>query len=228
MTSVTILKDLRSQFGAARNQGSRPTCLAFAASDAHAALRPGWTPLSCEFAFYHAQHRAGRLPDQGATLSAMLATLSHEGQPEEPGWPYLAAPPSDPALWSPPAAVGPRFGRAGAPHAHAVDAIVAELDAERPVILLLKLSRSFYMPTPEGVIKPAPGEAPEPARRHAVVAVGHGTIQDARAILVRNSWGPRWGLGGHGWLTEGFIAPRLFAAALLTEDVNVSARPLAA
>jgi hypothetical protein len=51
MTLITVQKDLRSELGAARNQGPRPTCLAFAASDAHAALRPGWSPLSCEFAF---------------------------------------------------------------------------------------------------------------------------------------------------------------------------------
>ena len=228
MSVVTILKDLRREFGVARNQGPRPTCLAFAASDAHAALRQGWSPLSCEFAFYHAQRRAGRTPDSGATLSSMLATLQREGQPEEPGWPYLAATPEDVALWLPPTKVGRRYGRAGAPHDHTVDAVVAELDVLRPVILLLILSRSFYMPTPEGVIQPAVGEAPEPARRHAVIAVGHGTIQGERAILVRNSWGPGWGVGGHGWLTEGFIAQRLFATALLTEDVDVSARSLEA
>lgn len=228
MTAVTILADLRPALGAARNQGPRPTCLAFAASDAHAALRSGWAPLSCEFAFYFAQRRAGRASDSGATLSAMLATLREEGQPEEAGWPYLAAIPTDPTLWVPPPAVGPRFGRAGSPHGLEVNAIVGELDAKRPVILLMMLSRSFYMPGPEGVIRPAVGEAPEPARRHAVVAVGHGMIEGERVILVRNSWGPGWGVAGYGWLTEGFVTPRLFATALLKEDVDVSARSLAA
>ena len=42
-------------FGQARNQGARPTCMAFAASDIHAALRRGWSPLSCEYAFYQAR-----------------------------------------------------------------------------------------------------------------------------------------------------------------------------
>jgi hypothetical protein len=228
MTAVIVLKDLRAELGPARNQGPRPTCLAFAASDAHAALRPGWSPLSCEFAFYHAQRRAGRPPDKGATLSAMLATLRHDGQPKEAGWPYLAATPADAASWAPPAEVGPRFGRAGAPQAPSFDAVVAELDANRPVILLLMLSRAFYAQTADGVIRPAPGEAPESARRHAVVAVGHGLVDGDRAILVRNSWGLGWGVAGHGWLTEAFVAPRLFAAALLMENVVVSACPVAA
>ena len=228
MTVVTVLKDLRAELGPARNQGPRPTCLAFAVSDAHAALRLGWAPLSCEFVFYHAQRRASRPPDTGATLTAVLATLREVGQPAEVGWPYLAATPADGASWTPPAEVGPRFGRAGAPQGKAVKTVIAELDANRPVILLLMLSRSFYMPVPDGVIAPGPSEVPEPARRHAVVAVGHGMVSGERAILVRNSWGAGWGIAGHGWLTESFVEPRLFAAALLAEEVDVSASSLAA
>jgi hypothetical protein len=67
--------------------------MAFAASDAHAGLRLGWTPLSCEFAFYHAQRRARRSPSEGALLSSILDTLREDGQPEEEGWPYLPATP---------------------------------------------------------------------------------------------------------------------------------------
>lgn len=87
--TVNILVDLRSLFGPIRDQGARPTCLAFAASDTHAALRAGWDPLSCEFAFYHAQKRTGRPPTKGAFLEDMLAALREEGQPVETGWPDL-------------------------------------------------------------------------------------------------------------------------------------------
>jgi hypothetical protein len=45
---------------------------------------------------------------------------------------------------------------------------------------------------------------------------------------VRNSWGAKWGKRGHAWLTETFIAPRIYAAAKLTEDVVVSPDPPAA
>lgn len=228
MIDIVVLKDLRPLFGEARNQGPRPTCLAFAASDAHAALRPGWAPLSCEFAFYRAQQRAGRPPDKGALLSSMLKALRKDGQPEETGWPYLAVTPSDIASWSPPADVGPLFGRAGETRAPSIDKIIQELEANRPSILLLMLSRAFYAPLTNGVIHPAGGEVPDPARRHAVVGVAHGMVDGERAVLVRNSWGLKWGAAGYGWLTETFLAPRLFAAAMLTENVDVSARPVAA
>ena len=45
---------------------------AFKAKIALEALREPWTALSCEFAFYHAQRRAGRPPTAGARLPEML------------------------------------------------------------------------------------------------------------------------------------------------------------
>jgi len=227
MTDIVTSVDLRPEFGPARNQGPRPTCMAFAASDAHAGLRAGWTPLSCEYAFYQAQRRAGRPPDSGALLSSMLDALREDGQPEENGWPYLAATPTDTAAWVPPSTVGDLCRRAGEKSPASIDCLILELDKGRPVILLM-LSRAFFNPAARGVVHPAPGEAPEPARRHAVVAVGHAKVGPDRAILVRNSWGERWGVGGYGWLTEPFLGPRIFAAAKLTEDVDVSAHSAAA
>jgi hypothetical protein len=228
MSGIAVSVDLRPLFGAARNQGPRPTCLAFAASDAHAGLRSGWVLLSCEYLFYHAQRRARRPPSKGAVLSSVLDALRNDGQPEEEGWPYLAATPVDPSAWVPPADIGRLFGRAGEESHATVDRVIYELDQGRPVIILLTLSRAFYAPTAQGVVHPASGEVPEPARRHAVVGVGHGAVDGQRAILIRNSWGPRWGDVGYGWLTEDFLHPRVFAAATLMEEVDVSGRSAAA
>jgi hypothetical protein len=228
MSDIVTSVDLRPEFGPARNQGQRPTCLAFAASDAHAALRLGWIPLSCEYAFFHAQRRAGRPPTKGALLSSMLEALRNDGQPEEGGWPYLPASPTDAASWRPPATVGVLFGRGGENGIASIEQVVYELNERRPMIILLTLSRAFYRPMPQGVIHPADGEMPEPERRHAVIAVGHGKVATHRAILVRNSWGERWGDGGYGWLTEPFLGPRLFAAAKLTEHIDVAAHRAAA
>ncbi|MFH0303208.1 C1 family peptidase [Bradyrhizobium sp. 31Argb] len=228
MSDITISVDLRASFGTARNQGARPTCLAFAASDAHAALREGWAPLSCEYAFYQAQRRAGRAPDTGALLSSMLEALRKDGQPEESSWPYLSATPAVAASWAPPREIGKLFGRNGAVATHSIDHVIQELDQGRPVIVLTMLSRAFYQRNPQGVVDPSPGEQPEPDRRHAVVAVGYGKVDGQRAVLVRNSWGPSWGDAGYGWLTERFLGPRIYAAATLLEEVDVPADPIAA
>lgn len=227
MATIEIEVDLRGHFGVARDQRARPTCLAFAASDSHAGLRPGWQPLSCEFVYFHAQRRAGRSPEHGAVLPAMLEALCGEGQPEEAGWPYLDVLPQGGATWGPPAEVGARFGRTGIADRGDVACVRSMLSLGRPIVVLSTLSRSFFMPV-DGVVSPAPGEQPEPSQRHAVIAVGYGRVDGEPATLIRNSWGTGWGIEGHAWLTDAFLAPRIFATARLLEDVNVSSRAIAA
>jgi hypothetical protein len=228
MTSITIKTDLRQLFGPVRDQGQRPTCLAFAASDLHAALRGSWAPLSCEYVFFHAQRRAKRKPMEGATLASILEALKDDGQPHEAGWAYLPQLPADLTEWQPPVGVTPLFRRAGEAGKDTVDAILDELAQSRPVLTLLRLSRSFDWVKADGVVDSGPGEQPEYLRRHAVIAVGHGEIKGQRAVLVRNSWGEGWGDGGYGWLTEKFLLPRVFRLAVLKEDLSVSRRTEAA
>lgn len=226
--AVDVLVDLRPQFGSVRDQGSRPTCMAFAASDAHAGVRDEWKPLSCEFIFFKAQARARKPPTVGASLAAMLEALKLDGQPLEAGWPYLVLPPTDPATWQPPSAVGPLYARNSLQTGFALDPVLANLDRGIPIILLSFLSASFYQPPKDAVVAPATGELPDPNIRHAVIAVGHGLWNGQRVVLIRNSWGSLWGDEGHAWLTEAFLGPRLFRAAILTENVDVLADPIAA
>jgi hypothetical protein len=225
---ITIKTDHRALFGPIRDQGQRPTCLAFAASDLHAALRGAWTPLSCEYLFYHAQKHANRTPAEGALLPSILDALRHDGQPHESGWAYLIDLPGDLRQWCPPVGVAPLFKRAGEAGKDGVSAIIDELDQGRPVITLLRLSWSFDFVKPDGIVDGAPGEQPDLNRRHAVVAVAHGEIDGQRTILVRNSWGNSWGAGGYGWLTEKYLLPRVFRLALLKEDLSVTPRSAAA
>lgn len=218
---IKVSHDLRGLFGPVRDQGQRPTCLAFAASDTHAGARPGWNPLSCEFAFHRAQQRGNRPPSRGATLDHMLATLRLDGQPQEVDWPYLAETPADATTWMPPNTLGALFGRDGHESLASFGAARAHLASGSPVILLIALSQSFFSPTSAGVVAPLPGEVPQPSLRHAVIGVAAGDVNGEVAILVRNSWGSGWGVDGHAWLTESFVTPRLFALATLGEDVDV-------
>jgi hypothetical protein len=87
--SISIVCDLRSKFGAMRDQQARPTCLAFATSDAHGALFAPFEMLSVDFLYYHAvQLMPGREPKNGIHLQAAEAALQSEGQPQEIVWPY--------------------------------------------------------------------------------------------------------------------------------------------
>lgn len=225
MPDIKILRDLRNEFGPARDQGSRPTCLVFATSDAHAAVRGGWTALSCEYLFFHAQRRAGKTQHQGASLMATLAAVRQDGQPAETTWPYMSR---VEVPWMPPTHADPIFARNGERGAIEIPSVVARLEQGKPVVLLTTLSRSFFCPDPHGVVDPANDENPVQAQKHAVIAVGHGTVDGTQAILVRNSWGTAWGQAGHAWLTERFLKPRLFATAHLLENIDVSSGSFAA
>lgn len=225
--SITVSVDLRPQFGPVRDQGDRPTCLAFAASDAHAGLRDPWEPLSCEYLFYHAQNRASRDPTQGAFLSDTLVALREDGQPREAGWPYLAMLPTDLSTYYPPAAVDPLFGRDGIQVKNTFDAICRQLDSGNAVLVLSVLTGAFFRPPADGIIHAIAGDAIFPVPRHALVAVGYGHIGQTRLILVRNSWGPTWGLAGYAWLTEPFVSQHAYDLALLTDEIDVSHRSAA-
>lgn len=215
MTQVVVECDLRPLFGSARDQGCRPTCAAFAASDAHAAARLGWEPLSCEYLYYHAVRRDGGGPEDGATLNAVLQAVEIDGQPHEAGWPYLDAVPNSPCHWRPPMDIGELFRRRGSTEDPAMDAVKTAIDAGSPAIVGMSLSDAFYEPDEDGVVEA--NEPEDPTRRHAVIAIGRGRRESKGLILVRNSWGEEWGLNGCAWLSESYLAPRLKSVGVMKE-----------
>lgn len=211
MSSIKVRHDLRDRFGAARDQGGRETCLAFAMSDAHAAAIGGeWTPLSCEYLFYHAKTRDKTPAQSGTTPSAAMAALEHDGQPVEADWPYLHALPKNLAEWKPPAKTGSLFRRKSTTNGAAFTQIWDAVEYGQPMLIGMALSAAFFAPETDGVIDSL--ETPEPAMKHAVLAVATGMSQGTKLVLVRNSWGSGWGLSGYGWLSERYLDPRVFIA----------------
>lgn len=214
---IKSLLDLRGNFGPARDQNPRPTCLAFAASDAHAAVRAGWEPLSAEWAYYHALKRDGGRPDGGATFGGMLTTIKWDGQPVEAEWPYNKALITDINSWKPPGPASELFYRDHDTCVATIQEVIGQLDAGCPVLITMTLSNAFYRPTPEGIVDVA--EPIDSKRRHAVVAVGHGECGSTRLVLIRNSWGEAWGLQGYAWVSVDYLSPRLTGAAIMTTEL---------
>lgn len=217
--AVDIRNDLRGLFGTARDQGQRCTCMAFAASDAHAAACGPFQPLSVEYAHYHAVRRkAVFAPEAGVPLHLMMAALKEDGQPAEADWPYLPTLPSDISLWRPPAQVGALFRRESVTGLPTVGTIFAHLDTGRPVVVVIMISQAFHYATQSKTISDA--DQTVDAGVHAMIAVGHGYDGSERVVLLRNSWGSSWCDEGNVWVSESYLARRLLGLAVMSQGDN--------
>ena len=214
---IIIDADLRGVFGPIRDQDPRPTCMAFAASDTHAAVRPEWNPLSVEWAYYHALQREGGQPADGVGLSAMLTTLHEDGQPLEASWPYIVAQSIDTTQYSPPYIAGPLHRRASALIPATTESIVEQIDVGNPVLFTARISRDFFKVAGDGIV--STHEPTLTVGNHALIAVGHGHRDHERFILIRNSWGPDWALEGYAWLAFPYLRQRLLGAAILKGEL---------
>jgi hypothetical protein len=203
---ITIEKDLRPQFGGVRDQGPRPTCLAFATSDAHAALLSPFRELSVDYLFYYAvQQMPGKNPHHGVSLPATADALLRHGQPHEATWPYSSSLPANLSNWVPPSNCRV-LTRSLEFEVKKFNDIKNLLANDRPVVVILNLNDGFYVPDADGTV-------PEIDPRsftgsHAVVAVGHGKVRGVPSLMIRNSWGNAWGLSGHAHLLKDYVDRR--------------------
>ena len=180
---------------AARDQGKRPTCIAFALSEIELAAAPGVSALSPEYLYQSAaQQTPDWVPDAGVPLGAAMAAAT-AGLPCETDYPYQT---SEPALPIPP--LTRTFSMYGLPVYHyAVDIsqVIQTLRNGNAVGLGLELTNSFYRPV-SGIITFEANALP--GVLHAVVAVGLGWDGSDPFFLIRNSWGAAWGVRGNAWL----------------------------
>jgi Cysteine protease len=144
-------------------------------------------------------------------MAATAQALAQEGQPIEPAWPYS---PIQAVPWAPPSFSNPLFKTTMVPGKPAFTDLAATLDKKVPVILGLVITDAFFRPDALGIVSDI---TPDTERGgHAVLAVGHGLDQAGQeAVLIRNSWGPGWGLDGYAWLSRSYVDRQLHETASL-------------
>jgi C1A family cysteine protease len=162
-------------------------------------LKPDFTP-SRLFIYYNARKRLGTADkDAGTPLREAIKVLAKEGDCPEPHWPYEPA-----KVNVAPAAVcykeavpyaGMSYERLSQDLAH----MQACLASGQVFVLTLGMYSGCEAPeAAQTDTMPTPQAGESFLGNHAVMAVGY---DDARQqLLMRNSWGPKWGMAGHFWL----------------------------
>lgn len=169
---------------------------------AHEVWRGGSPPddLS-EEALYWGCKRVDGNWKSGTRFGSATQALRRWGQPLETSWPYDPSR-SEGIAYSPPAPPGDSwFSSALRRLAAEPDDVRTALGNGSPVLLGLILYRTFLLPDASGHITDPPAAA-SPRGRHAVVAVGY----QQGEVLIRNSWGTSWALGGYAWIRDSYIA----------------------
>ena len=208
--------DLRTHWTGVRDQGARSSCLACATSDAHSFAQEVPHPLSAEYLFFHsAQQMPAGDVSNGLTFEAADTALRGHGQPHEVEWPYQAL---QPQPWTAPDVT--ELWRGGYGISLKVPEIINALRSGCAAILGLRMVRGFYqVSAPHYIIDPEG----VPVGGHAVLAVGLGRLPGSKSpdlLLVRNSWGFRWGFGGHAWLPAQYLHDKLIDSRVVTASIN--------
>jgi len=214
--TITVDVDLRGQFAGARDQGLRPTCLVFAVSAAHEAKRESRDYLSTEYLFYSGVQRTHQDPHKGLTRDAVRDALQNDGQPPETIWPYASTPPHA-KNWKPPTLADTPHKATIEYEVRSVTQICALIRTGKPVVLITTLTIALHTPDNDAIVRRRTGDVAVPGR-HAVVAVGVGHAEDGDYILVRNSWGTRWGQSGYGWIHGPYLESQLQMTGIILDE----------
>lgn len=220
MPGPTIV-DLGASLPPIRDQGQRGTCLAFAVTAGHEVSRGRGAAADdlSEEALYWGCKRTDGNWRSGTTFTSAAVAFGRWGQPVEADWPYDVRRAEGLADSPPSRAGGAGWFRSGLRRtAVSLSDVRTHLDGGTPVLLGLTVFDTFYGPDAQGHIADPPVGA-RARGRHAVVAVGH----QAGELLIRNSWGTTWALGGYAWIGDGYVGSHAGSAWVIDASVSAGA-----
>lgn len=200
---IKATTDLSPAFGPIRDQGQRPTCLAFAASDLHAHAQQS-DHLSVDYLGYHtALSMAGIWqPGMGFSIDHLLLAVAAPGQPSELAYPYDPLDQQRPFV-TPPSARELHTKAARHPVMNLAD-IAPTIRSGSPVGVVIAVTPSLHYPV-NGVVQYETAVFPDQFHAMGIIGVGKSVQDGSRHYLARNSWGSNWGQGGYAWIPENHL-----------------------
>jgi hypothetical protein len=203
-----------------RDQGQRGTCVAFTVTAGHEVSRgPASNPedLSEEALYWGCKTADGNW-NGGTTFTSAETAIRRWGQPLEARWPYNHGQSDGVEIRQPAGIKTNDWFRSGL---RRVNVAVADLQtllaAGTPVVLGLRVFDTLFRPGRDGRVQDPPARAPQRGL-HAVLAVGH----EPGSILIRNSWGAGWALGGYGWITDAYVSKFVIDAWIVDGAASAS------
>lgn len=213
------------------SQGPRPLCVPFALALGNEAGRTnnGTSPeaLAPEPIWRYCTKR-GQTGADGMLIPHAAAALSDEGQPLLRHWPYNAR--LGISTEDPPAGIGDPPWHTGTvrelhlAHNGVEEELEDQLAAGTPVVLIVEVTNEFEFPDQDGYVD-LPHLRSAAGDYHAVICVGAATNPArGRHLLIRNSWGRYWGVGGYCWLPTEYLIAFVPYAAIVQSNSSASTR----
>jgi len=206
---------MKSHFEAfVKDQGDRPTCVAFAVGSLHEywldITRAGKAEISIdlseEFLYFMSKRKDGLVGASGTTVVAAKSALAADGHCLEVLYPYQKKSNSV----KPPNTVAISDGRSRTlNHLTRLKTEIAVLEDHflqcLPVVGVIELFRSVYRPGRAGEL-PLPNSGEKRIGKHAVLLVGSEASNHGNLFVFLNSWGRTWGDKGFGRITAEYFA----------------------
>lgn len=198
-----------------RDQGYRPTCLAFAASEVHSVTNSLTDWLSPEYLYQKAGLRIpGWSIGKGLYFKDTYVSLLADGQPLDSSCPYqsvvcpqvIAVATQTPVFKSNAGSIG-------------IDpkTIYQKAFGGSAIVLGLQITDQFHAKIAAPYIIDTKGLPPKGG--HAMVLSGLALDEKGTMYFrVKNSWGTAWGDAGHVWLTYGYLKQYLYETLTIIQQ----------
>lgn len=208
-STLPLTVDLRPKCSPVSAQGDMDSCVAFAIIGAMEYLEnlqnDKFISLSPQFVFYNERVLEGTTEQNAGTyIEDGLLVVSKYGACELSLWPYndqnLYTKPNDAAY----ADAAKRKALSYSPVAQDQTSVMTKLNAGFPIVFGCLVYSDFESPEVEksGLVH-IPAKDEKMLGGHSMLIVGY-DLPDQR-FLVRNSWGPNWGISGYCWMPFAYL-----------------------